>query len=345
MEPTLEEIKLDLPPGFTHRPARLGDLEAAVDVFNTWARRYLGVNDYESADLTTEWQHPGFNLETNTRVVLSPEGRLVAYLEVIDNRQPPVTIFLWGRIDPAYEGLGISTALYCWGEQRARQAIPRTPPEARVVLQFGALSTATHFKDLVEAQGLYLVRHFFQMKIDLDGQPFTPDWPDGIQVRTYHHPAEARDVFRAQYNAFRDHWGFIHEPEDAGFERWSHRRFSDTAFDPGLWFLAMDGDLLAGFSLCRSFAHDDPDTGFVMTLGVDRAWRKRGLGLALLQHSFNAFMRLGRRAATLYVDGDNLTGALRLYTKAGMVLHRKTDLYEKELRPGRNLSVQELETS
>lgn len=345
MDTTQEETKLDLPPGFTHRPARQDDLEATVNVFNTWARRYLGVNDFERADLTSEWQSPGFNLETDTRVVLSPEGRVVAYLEVGDNRQPPVTIFLWGRIDPAYEGLGIGTALYHWGEQRARQAIPRTPPEARVILQFGAQSNVTRFKELVEAQGLYLVRHFFQMNIDLDGHPFTPDWPEGIQVRTYHHPAEAQAVFRAQYNAFRDHWGFIHEPEEVGFERWSHRRFSDTAFDPELWFLAMDGEQIAGFSLCRSFAHDDPETGFVMTLGVDRAWRKRGLGLALLQHSFNAFMRLGRHAATLYVDGDNLTGALRLYTKAGMYLYRQTDLYEKELRPGRDLSVQALDTA
>jgi hypothetical protein len=42
------------------------------------------------------------------------------------------------------------------------------------------------------------------------------------------------------------------------------------------------------------------------------------------------------------VDAENLTGALRLYEKAGMHVHRQFDLYEKELRPGKEISVESL---
>jgi hypothetical protein len=37
------------------------------------------------------------------------------------------------------------------------------------------------------------------------------------------------------------------------------------------------------------------------------------------------------------------TGALRLYEKAGMHVHRTFDLFEKEIRPGREISVERLD--
>jgi ribosomal protein S18 acetylase RimI-like enzyme len=82
--------------------------------------------------------------------------------------------------------------------------------------------------------------------------------------------------------------------------------------------------------------------GWVGTLGVRREWRKCGIGMALLRHSFNEFYRRGKRKVGLGVDAQNLTGALRLYENAGMHVHQAFDQYEKELRPGREFSVQSL---
>jgi hypothetical protein len=39
------------------------------------------------------------------------------------------------------------------------------------------------------------------------------------------------------------------------------------------------------------------------------------------------------------VDAENLTGALNLYRKAGMSVHRQYNLYEKELRAGKELAT------
>jgi ribosomal protein S18 acetylase RimI-like enzyme len=114
-------------------------------------------------------------------------------------------------------------------------------------------------------------------------------------------------------------------------------------FDPTLLFLAMDGDEIAGVNICRPHAYNDREVGWVGTLGVRRPWRKQGIGLALLRHSFNEFYRRGYRKVGLGVDAQNLTGALHLYETAGMHVHRAFDQYEKELRPGTEFSVESLE--
>jgi ribosomal protein S18 acetylase RimI-like enzyme len=68
-----------------------------------------------------------------------------------------------------------------------------------------------------------------------------------------------------------------------------------------------------------------------------------GLGLALLRHSFDEFYRRGKRKGGLGVDAGSLTGATRLYERAGMRVARQYSIYEKELRPGVDLSTQSIE--
>jgi mycothiol synthase len=78
-------------------------------------------------------------------------------------------------------------------------------------------------------------------------------------------------------------------------------------------------------------------------LGVRRRWRKHGLGLALLRHSFGELARIGRRKAGLGVDASSLTGATRLYEKAGMRAIREIIAFEKDLRAGKDLATQTIE--
>lgn len=67
-----------------------------------------------------------------------------------------------------------------------------------------------------------------------------------------------------------------------------------------------------------------------------------GLGLALLYAAFGEFYQRGERKVALQVDAQSLTGATRLYERAGMHLVRQFDRYEKEMRAGSELSTQEL---
>jgi mycothiol synthase len=164
-------------------------------------------------------------------------------------------------------------------------------------------------------RGYELVRHFFEMEIDLADEPPEPAWPDGFRPRTFD-TEDARAVYDADIEAFEDHW----DPLDVTFEEWREYFLGSSDFDPELWFLVEEGDDLAAFSLCSK---RDMPTGHVHVLGVRRPWRRRGLAKALLLHSFRELRRRGCGQARLNVDSENLTGAVRLYEDAGMhVLHR-----------------------
>ena len=77
--------------------------------------------------------------------------------------------------------------------------------------------------------------------------------------------------------------------------------------------------------------------GWVGSLGVRRKWRKQGLGMALLLHSFGEFYKRGETVVGLGVDASNPTGATRLYERAGMHIETEYVCYEKEYRSGREL--------
>jgi hypothetical protein len=66
--------------------------------------------------------------------------------------------------------------------------------------------------------------------------------------------------------------------------------------------------------------------------------------LALLKHSFVELYRRGKTEVGLGVDADSLTGATRLYEKAGMFVARQYDLFVKELRPGKDLAIRTVES-
>jgi ribosomal protein S18 acetylase RimI-like enzyme len=108
-------------------------------------------------------------------------------------------------------------------------------------------------------------------------------------------------------------------------------------YDPSLWFLAVNGDNIAGIALCLSEARGRPELGWVSVLGVRPAWRGQGLGLALLKHAFAEFHRRGKRTVGLAVDSESLTGATRLYERAGMHVARDGRSYERVLRAGREI--------
>lgn len=324
--------------GFQVRPASFEDLPAAVEMFNAAEREMHGNARYTLERYEQEWRLAGFNLDTDTMIVLTDEGAVVGLVEVWDILNPPVHPWMWARVDPAFQNQGIGTAMMNWAFSRARVAKARLKPDFRLAPRAGTIANHQPSTSLLEDLGMEPIRYGWAMLIEMQSPPPKPAWPENIHVRNYQHPQEARAVYQAQDEAFQDHWGYIPLDFDEGFGLWQHRFHKIHAFDPGLWFLAMDGDDIAGMSICYPHADEDPEMGWVEVLCVRKPWRKKGLGLALLHHCFGAYFERGMRRVGLDVDSQNLSGATRLYHKAGMHKHREQVTYEIEMRPGKEIT-------
>ena len=320
------------------RPAALDDLQAAVEFLNLYSLSTIGLRRHNLETLRREWTIPGFDLENSTRVVLSPEGEWIGYIEVWDADDPPVRVHVWGCVHPEHQRRGIGTQLQAWAEARARQALTRLPDDVRATIRMTSLSTNKAASHLFKKSGAKLVRRYWDMQIDLTGPLADPIFPDDLRLITFDEFNDLEAVYRADDEAFQDHWGYVEEPFEVAFPKWKHWMIAPDVFDPSLWFLVMDGEELAGLALSKESSPEDPDMGWVRVLAVRRPWRKRGLGLALLLHSFDELKRRGKVRAGLGVDSGSLTGATRLYEKAGMHVHRVYDSHEIEMRPGRELA-------
>lgn len=337
-----EQNRVELPAGFTARGATMADLEPTVRLFNRWSRAVIGRDEFANTEpIRAEWQAPGVDLAEDVRHIIAPNGELIGHVEVWTNSTPLVHPELWARLDPEYENLGIGTWMIRWAEQRALSVYERAPSGLRFSPRLGTFRQATKAKKLFEDLGYQYVRSFYYMSIEMDAPVPEPEFPEGINLRPYNPATDAEAVYLAENDAFRDHFGHIERPFEEGFKQWRHRR-EQGSYDPTLYFIAMDGDEIAGTNLCRPHAPYDADQGLVGSISVRRPWRKRGLGLALLRHSFNEFYRRGQRKVGLGVDAQNLTGALRLYESAGMHIDLAHDYYEKELRPGKEIRVESL---
>jgi len=342
MTKTKEVAKVSLPEGFTIRPLKMDEVDELAEMLTVVAMEMFGYSDVSAEELRNDFQTPGLDLENDTRVVFTPEGKLVAYQDVFALHKTPVYPFVWGRVHIDYHDIGLGTYLLNWGIQRAHHVFDKVPEDARVAVRTYNPSTWEQGERLLKNMGMKVIRHFIEMAVDMEESPPPPLWPEGITVRTYNHPEAAEEVYKVLDDAFRDHFGYVEAPFEEGFERFQHFRFNDEGFDPDLWFLAVEGEEIVGLSICSKWSHEGKHVGVVSTLGVGRKWRKRGIGLALLLHSFNAYWKREQKRVKLVVDADSPTGAVRLYEKAGMYIQKRFDTYELELRPGRELSVVEV---
>ena len=331
---TLLDPRTSLSAGLNLRPARWADLESVaqliLDVCTADGDPTVAVTPQE---LERAWKSPGFALERNAWVVETSDGRIVGY-EEFDNRYAHASLGGDGYVQPEYQGQGIGTSMLRALEARAREEMKLADSDLRVFIRNGMMAGDVRSCQMHETEGYRPIRFSWHMEIKLEAAPSAPVWPDRIELRPFVKEQHDQALFEAHEEAFSDHWG--HTP--GTYERWIHR-YQDQ--DTSLWYVAWDhrSAQIAGYSLCRyRMGH-----GWVGTLGVRRPWRKRGLGEALLLHSFGEFYKRGMKTIGLGVDAENPTGATRLYKKAGMYVAAEYVIYEKELRPGREPEEQDEE--
>lgn len=314
---------MNLPPGYTSRPASPGDLDAIVRLVDAVDLHDAGMTDPVRDELRWEWSAPRFDLARDARVVVDGGGELVAYADV-HAQDPSVQVRSWTQVHPEHRDAGVTEATLDWIEAHARSLLPwdvRATP-----LRHGGPATDHHTADLLRGRGFTNVRTFRQMARVVGTDEPEPRDVEGIAFRTSEPGRDDRAIFDVDDGAFREHFGY----EPSPFEEWREHWFSDENYDPTLVFLAFDGDRAVGLNLTLI----EEGIGWVGVLGVLAPWRRRGIARALLERSFGELARRGIGEVRLGVDAENPQQATLLYETSGMWVRREWHIYEKPISAG-----------
>jgi mycothiol synthase len=298
--------------GYVARRPTTNDAEAVAKVMTVADE---GADKVSAADVKREWRELDVDNDVWLLEAEGDDAEIAAYAELLKRGDDHVASE--GYVAPEHAGRGLGAALLELIENRARELTP----EGR--LTNGVIAANRAATALLERRGYRPIRHFYRMAIELTEPPPEPQWPAGLEPRPFDHN-QAQAFHDATEEAFADEWRHEREP----FDRWRRRRLDDPGASLGLWLAVHDQDEIAATLICDEHRYD---MGWIASLAVREPWRRRGLGLALLHHAFTEFWRRGQRTIGLGVDAENLTGATRLYERAGM--HQVFDavVYEKQL--------------
>lgn len=318
-------MKTNLPDGFNICPPKLNDLDAVTELMNKCTVAVMGRRNFSPYFVSRLWEDGDFHINTDAWLITAPDRSIVGYADFSDGGENYFDVVTWEH--PEYAERGIRETLLTRIEDRAHQE----QSDQAITLDHSWVYTQDRStRASLEKFGYHIDRTFHRMQIEMDAPPSLAPIPDGIQIRSFRLGVEDRSVYDAYEEAQADEWGHQWLP----FDKWQHYFIgTEDQFDPSLWFLAVEGDQIAGYIFARLERPGDPEEGHIRYVAVRRAWRRRGIAIALLRCAFAELFRRGKRKVGLGVDATSLTGADRLYERAGMRVYQTTLIYKKILEP------------
>jgi len=303
---------------FSLRAATINDSETMHQIIVRQNMNDYGEPLRSLAGLKELWNSHDFNLETDSLLAFAPNGDAAGFAELIGKEEP--YIYLAENCKLAE----LADQLLLGMEGCAKLQRKSTEP----FMLYGRASEKNQvIKGAFQRNGYTSNLSFLVMEIKLTGNIPTPQWAEGISVRRFIKGQDEQATYRADEDASEDK-GY-HSP--LTFEDWAKRMsLNSELFDPDNWFLACDGEEIAG--VCLNIIDKDSNNCWVDHLGIRRAWRRKGIGKALLLHTFHEMHSRGVTNVKLSVDSKSLTNAPRLYESVGMLTIQQYHIFKKQIQ-------------
>lgn len=287
-----------LPKGLTHRPLQTSDSRAVTELVAACELRDDGQVEIDEGDILADWRVPSLDLAAHSVGVLSGD-ELIGYGEVAKSRRADV------YVHPDHRGCAIGSALMRWTWDIAVAGGGSLVGQTVTDNNRGAA-------DLFGAHGYEPLWRSWILTISSEDRPVPTPLPGDITIRDFVPGQDDRPTFEVVENAFSE-WP---NRDPSAFEDWAAHTVERDGFEPWQLPVAVHGERVVGTAYLLQYETG----GWVQQIAVERQFRGRGLGKALLSHAFGTFWDRGHR--TFELSTDSRTGALGLYEHLGMRVRR-----------------------
>ena len=322
-------------PGLTIRGLRGdADFEMMANVANaSWSADSV-VYGTTREDLSLEYTPAPNFYPAKDCMIADVDGRMIGFCSVVwrRNLKNERLYIHTAHLLPEWRSTGLRTMMLHMNEHRSREIAKDQPKDATCLLETWAnTSDENHWRTIIEQEGYVPSWHLLEMeRPDLED---IPDFslPPAVEVKRVR-PDQYATVWHAAREAMKNDRSFTEE-------RWSDEEMKlfsrKPIWTPDLWQIAWKGDEIVGgvFVLIdaeenRQFKRRRGYTGLVF---VSRPWRHQGVARALIARGLKVLKNEGMEQASLDVDADNLSGALRLYRSLGYEPVKQFGFYHKPL--------------
>lgn len=235
-----------------------------------------------------------------------------------------------GFLKPAWRRKRIGSAMLRFLQNRMAQVAAADPGDGPRYFQAFVADTELGTEMLLKKHNYTAVRYAFDMvRADLEAIPDFP-LPAGLEVRPVL-PEHYRQIWEADVEAFKDHWGYS-PPTEEDYRAWLS---NPVQFTPALWQVAWDVETNQVAGMVRGFINEEENEqyhrkrGWTENISTRRPWRKRGLARALIIRTLRTFKEMGMTESALGVDAQNPTGALSVYEACGFRAVKQSTTYRK----------------
>lgn len=256
------------------------------------------------------------------------EGEAIGYSRVFWEEQEDGQYIYqhFGFLEPAWRRQRIGQAMLKWNEARLGEIASLHHVE-RKVLRSWADGYEAGTTALLVANGYQATTYGAQMSRSILGELPAAPLPDGLEIKPVAH-VHLRQIWEADAEAFRDHWGFRAQTE-TDWKAFLERPFTDIS----LWTVAWDGDGVVG--QVRSYIDTDENDeygrlrGYTENISTVKEWRGMGVARALICESMKVLRQRGMEEVGLGVHTENPTGAFHLYSSLGYQIHATSTTFQK----------------